>query len=275
MYDVMATNTSSGWNRPSGAAKPVQKKPSALRGVVAGLVVVVLALAGAWYFLGDSLTSAAPKETRSRTIKDKSYKKLDDISRIKPRKEYAAKPKTVEEALQRVQEAQEPMKLEPMPKVESKPTVKRTFHTGTEQVLSWLCHTELGEPPMPPPPIPETEMENLANILVSKNEIEEDDSPEAANAKQMVDAAKKEMVKFIKEGGDPDEFMQYVFREQMKAFETRNTANEMYEEILENDPEMAREFAKKANEKLAEQGIMPIHIPEESEVQEQQEEVRQ
>lgn len=271
----MATSTSSGWNKPSGAAKPVAKKPSALRGIVAGLVVVILALAGAWYFLGDSLTSTAPKETRSRVIKDKGYKKLDDISRIKPRKEYAEKPKTADEALQRVEEAQEPMKLAPIPKAAVK-VPKMMFNSGTEQVLSWLCCVKLGETPIPPPPMPEEELANLANILVSKNEIKEDDSEAAAELKQMVDSAKKEMIKFIKDGGDPDEFMQYVFREQMKAFETRNTAQEMYEDMIEEDPEMAREFAKKANEKLTEQGILPIELPEEdAESQEQQQEVQQ
>lgn len=263
MYDAMATSTSSGWNKPSGAAKPVQKKPSAVRGIVAGIVVVLIALAGAWYFLGGDTTPTATKETRSRTIKDKGYKKLDDISRIKPRKEYAEKPKNIEEALQRVEEAQEPMKLEPMPKTESKPGIQRVFHTGTEQVLSWLCHTELGDPPIPPPPIPDCEMENLAEILISKNEITEDDTPEAANAKQMVDAAKKEMMKFIKEGGNPDDFMQYVFREQTKAFETRCLTLDMFDEMSEEDPAMAREFAIKANEKLVEQGIVPIPVPEE------------
>ena len=32
----------SNWNKPSGTPKPAPKKPSAMRGVVAGLVVVAL-----------------------------------------------------------------------------------------------------------------------------------------------------------------------------------------------------------------------------------------
>ena len=39
------------WNKPSGAPKPVQKKPSALRGVVAGLVVVAAATACVFIFM--------------------------------------------------------------------------------------------------------------------------------------------------------------------------------------------------------------------------------
>ena len=39
------------WNKPSeGAAKPTPKKPSAMRGIVAGAVVVCAAVA-AFYFL--------------------------------------------------------------------------------------------------------------------------------------------------------------------------------------------------------------------------------
>lgn len=258
------------WNRPSEALQPPPKKPapSLKRGLLAGLVVVALGVIVLLLVLGEGAKPVEQTVERTRAIADKGkYKKVEEISRIKPRKEYATKPKNVEEALQRVEEAQEPMVLGSMSEGEynGPHKAKMIFRSGTEQVLSWLCHVELGDPPIPPPPIPESDMERLAEILISKNDISEDDTPEAANAKQMVDAAKREMMKFIKDGGDPDDFMQYVFREQTKAFETRCLVSDMYEEMTEEDPQMAREFAKQANEKLVEQGIRPIAVPEESE----------
>lgn len=259
--------------------RSAKKAPSQWRGIAAGLAIAVPVVALClWLFSGGEAPQDAASAKERGTIADKGrkYKKLDEISRVKPRKEYATKPKNVEEALQRVEEAQEPLKLEPMPKTdESKPKRKMLFRSGTEQVLSWLCHVNPGDPPIPPPPIPDGEMDKLAEILISKNEIAEDDSPEAANAKQMVDAAKKEMMKFIKDGGDPDEFMQYVFREQTKAFETRCLTLNMCDEMAEEDPAMAREFAIKANEKLAEQGIVPIPVPEEGELEGQAQEQQQ
>lgn len=265
----METTTTSGWNRSSrGAAKAPAKKPSAMRGILAGISVVVIALVGLWLVTGPSEKDAGEKvNVRPEKARDqKNYRKVDEISHVKPRKQYETKSKSVEEALQRVEEAQEPLRIEPLPKPEgngSSHPPKRTFHTCTEQLLSWLCHVELGEPPIPPPPLPDGELANLASILISKNEVSDDDSPSVANAKRMVDAAKKEMMKFIKEGGNPDEFMQYVFREQCKAFETRNLAIEMYEEMSEDDPAMAKDFAKKVNERLTEQGIVPIHLHKE------------
>ena len=43
------------WNKPSAAPKPAPKKPSALRGVAAGLVAVAVVAAGFFFlFSGDS-----------------------------------------------------------------------------------------------------------------------------------------------------------------------------------------------------------------------------
>jgi len=263
----MMDQVSSGWNRsssPEGKAKRKKGLSSAAKGLVAGGAVIIGIIAVLYFICGqDEGTLSSQATDQTRTIPEKGYKKLDDISRIKPRKQYETKPKTVKEALERLEEAQDPLKLEAMSENSASDTAsKMIFTTGTEQVLSWLCHVDLGEPPMPPPPIPDDELANITEILISKNDVKDDDSPEAANAKQMVDAAKREMMKFIKEGGDPDEFMQYVFREQSKAFETRGLALDMYDELADEDPVLARDFVRQANEKLAEQGIKPIELTE-------------
>jgi len=260
------TEESCGWNRSKHLKASADNRSGSgqVPKIVAVVAVVCAFLAGIVCFLMSSREdgSADQASVRPKNIANKNYKKLDEISSVKVRKQYKDKPKSVDEAMARIEEAQEPLKLEPMPKVESGNRPKKVFATATEQVLSWLCHTELGEPPMPPPPLPDGDMANLAQILITKNEIKDDDPPEVANAKQMVNAAKKEMMKFIREGGNPDEFMQYVFREQKKAFETRSMAREMCDELADEDPKLAKEFAVKANAKLADQGILPIGVPE-------------
>ena len=56
------------WNRPSeGAAKPAPKKPSAMRGVVAGLVVVALAAACVFIFMGKGEKPQVEKEVKKPT----------------------------------------------------------------------------------------------------------------------------------------------------------------------------------------------------------------
>ena len=47
-----STSTSSGWNRGTSTPKPAPKKPSAMRGVMAGLVVVALAVVCVVVFMG-------------------------------------------------------------------------------------------------------------------------------------------------------------------------------------------------------------------------------
>ena len=209
------TKPSSGWNRSSSTPKPAQKKPSAVRGIVAGIVVVLLALAGAWFFLGDSLTSTAPKDKKTKTIKEvkpvKISMKTNAVERI------ASKPTSVSKANRSVddQPARQPTQTNDTTVATNKPKkVKRVFKSQMEMFLNMAIPTKPGER-MPPVPIPdfdenadeETQIESVKAELADiekgfKNElkIKEGDSDALAERKAIVTDAKAEFKELMKEG---------------------------------------------------------------------------
>ena len=85
------------WNRPSeGAAKPEPKKPSAMRGVVAGLVVVAVAAAVALFMLKDkgsvTVKKAEKKPTKIKEVTPAPAPKSNAVAEVKkpvdPREDY-------------------------------------------------------------------------------------------------------------------------------------------------------------------------------------------
>lgn len=170
-------------------------------------------------------------------------------------------------------EKENPKKVEDVvAKLDDKPKIKvrqitpeewdrltnRTFKTGTEQLMSWVFSVTPGDMPMPIPPIGEEDRKNLAAILISKNPISEKDDEKTAFCKEQVDFAKKEMAKYIGEGGDPDDFLQYYFQELKLAFDKRNDAINQLQETHEEDPELAEQLREAINKKFEEEGIKKI-----------------
>lgn len=124
--------------------------------------------------------------------------------------------------------------------------------------MSWIFTTEVGDMPMPIPPISKEDRENIVAMLISKNEIKDTDSERVKDCKEQVQLAKKEMIKYLKEGGDPDDFLQYYYQELKSSFELRQDAIRLAEELYEEDPEAGSEYVDKINERFADQGIKPI-----------------
>ena len=258
----------------SGA--PSRKKVPCAWCLSLGAVCLVIGL-GAWLLWpeGEHAEGAETKE-RGR-IKEVCCAK-SEVQRVSPSaKKPKPKPKTVEEAMANIEEApkSEIKKRELSPEEWNRLT-NRVFKTGTEQLLSWVCQVTPGDMPMPIPNLDEEEKRNLAAILISKNPVKEGDSERLANLKQDVDYAKKEMAKYIGEGGDPDEFLHYYFKELNHAFEYRNEIMSQIAALYDSgEKELAREFRKKANEMLAEKGIKQVELSEfeeESETEEHEQE---
>lgn len=82
---------------------------------------------------------------------------------------------------------------------------------------------------------------------------------------------KKEMIAYIKQGGDPDEFMAYYHAKLLKDFEYRNEARRVAQETYEEDPALGREFVRKLNEQLGAEGIMPLSMSDVSPDEEDEE----
>ena len=142
------------------------------------------------------------------------------------------------------------------------PNHKSDFSTGVEQVMGWIFTTELGDSPPPLPDLSAAERKRIVEILLAKNPVEEGDSEKSAEAKEMVSAAKRELMQYLKQGGDTDDFLAFYRNELVKAQEAREDAKRLVREMArEGDDEMTVQFLKEVNGKLAERGIKAVELP--------------
>ena len=254
------------WNTGKSAT-PAKKPPRSglAKGILAGLIVIGGALAAWVVMFGSPKLPGQKAAKKNRAIQSAIAEQAADLAQSAHEVAKAASLAPTAEAPFGYAPDGRPLTIYDVRKdIDWDRITNRTFKTGTEQLLSWICHTELGDMPMPIPSLGEEERDNLVAILISHNEIKESDSEEAKNAKEMVDYAKREMLEFIKEGGDPDDFMQFYFQELKKGFEKRNNYRDEVEQVIEEEPELAAEFVEKVNEVLDAEGIKPLRYDEEA-----------
>ena len=269
MYDVMATNTSSGWNRPTGAAKPVAKKPSALRVVVAGLVVILLALAGAWYFLGDSLTSPAPKEKKTKTIKEVKGVKIErEASRDKSADAAKAAPLATK-AADKVQAAAAATTNESaVAEVPKKPKRKPIFKNGTDQLIYLAVFASKGASIPPLPLMTRADTDKFIESLREPIEIDPKDPDHVKTMKNQVNEVRQQIAGLIAQ--EPDKELSQILNAHREDFNNtlnlRAEAQKAYDALVsEGDEEAAAEYRKKANEFLEQYGAEPIGLDDDAE----------
>ena len=142
------------------------------------------------------------------------------------------------------------------------PTTNRPFRTGIELSMARIFTTELGDPPPPDFSmlVPIQDEAHLAEIILAGNPAIEGDSEAVKDAKKTVEAAKEELRKYIKEGGDASSFMQYYYGLLVQANQERQLAHKEVMNLIKTDPDIAEEFYYKVNERLAGKGIKPVHI---------------
>ena len=141
-------------------------------------------------------------------------------------------------------------------------SAKVVFNTGVDQVFDRIFNCTPGDmPPIPPIGIEPNERKRLAEILIEKSEPAEDDGEETVLRRDNVNYAKSEMRKFIKEGGSPEEFLDYYYNELRRAHDRHYDASEaVYDTIRNESPEVAREMYLKVNEMLQKDGIKGIEL---------------
>lgn len=141
---------------------------------------------------------------------------------------------------------------------ERMPETNLVFRTKFEQTLSMLFTTELGMPPLPFPPLSELERKKLADMLISDTPIEVGDSDLVATHKEIVQQVKKEMISYIKDGGDPQKFIDYYYNELRSMADRRSIAVTQSRKVMKEEPEVYYQFVDSINEQFAEEGIKPI-----------------
>lgn len=243
------------------------------RGLLAGLIVVAIGGAAVWWLAGarragerDEAGGRAPRAIAEakQAVPKKAYKP--------PAKRKVEKTgDKVADALAEVEASGELVKISAPPKAEVvNDRANRFYKNGVEQLLGWIVATEPGDMPMPMPCLSDEDRENLVSILAFPCPAEETDDDTLKQLKESVNYGKKEMAKFVADGGDPNDFFHYCFQQLKQAFETHNEAQAAYMQICEEDPALASDYRKKVNELLAEKGIKPIEPDSLSEPEEYQ-----
>ena len=138
---------------------------------------------------------------------------------------------------------------------------EQVFKTATEQVMSFIFNAEVGDMPPPLPTLPRHEMERIEEILNTPNVVKEGDSEDVAAKKQMLEQAKRELKDYMAQGGTPTEFLRFYHEQLKKYYQERQDAQKLVMTMIRDEPEVAGEFMKKVNQRLAERGIKAVHIP--------------
>ena len=127
--------------------------------------------------------------------------------------------------------------------------------------MGWIFNTVPGDMPPILPQIPIFEEAHLTEILFNKNEIKDDDDERIVELKENVALAKKEMIKFIKEGGMPDEFLEYYRNILVDAHREFQSSQQEVFKMVKEDPEGAAAYLEMVNERLSQKGIKHVKIP--------------
>lgn len=260
------------WNRPlSDGVRPQKKKPAIGKGFLAGFLVVAATGLTLWLVLGKSEPEAQERR-QPKNGKIKSVNPVISSNRVVAVEEETPKPQKPKSLSVNGQTHPDfiPIGIQRMRKKVHKVRTNNVarlgpvpYNNATEQVLTHIFMRELGDPPPPETMLnlPERERKNLIGILISKNEITDKDSEEMAVAKETLEAAKKEMVSYLKDGGSADEFLKYYYDKLDSAYNERKQCNVMMMKTIKESPEIAAEFVEKINSRLREKGIKEITLP--------------
>ena len=271
------------WNRPeSGKAEsfPLGKKesPSILKRKgfrFTALAVAIILLVGAWWFWpseeAETQQDVAPKG-RNRIKEVTPAIVPTNAAPVRNIVTNDAPPGYVRSSTGVLHPAGIPYKKEwkhahsvhtndPSRFARSKSTAPAPFRNATEQALHRIFSRPLGMAPLPPIKLSKDELDDIVNILVTPNHPTKEDDERSAAARKNIDLAKKEMAKFIADGGRPQEFLDHYWRENEKAYALRREAMDQLEDFRksESDPELCEELKKALNKHLAEKGIIPIN----------------
>ena len=149
-------------------------------------------------------------------------------------------------------------------KLDLTPTTNTPFRTGLELSMARIFMTRVGDPP---PPLHTTflpihDEAHLAEILIAKNPVLDGDSDEVKEAKATVEIVKKEMIAYIKDGGDPETFMAHYHNKLQSAFQERRDSLKEIARVAIEEPEIAQGFYDAVNKKLESKGIARIELTE-------------
>lgn len=135
----------------------------------------------------------------------------------------------------------------------------RHLSSGTEQVISMIVNTRLGNPPPLLLRLPKGE--NIAEILDRDIVLYDDDSDKMIEAKTNVAYAKQLLKEYIQEGGKPEDFIEYYHSELTAAFNEWRTAQKYATDLIRaGDDAGALRYIEAQNKILSAKGIRPVTV---------------
>jgi Type II secretory pathway, component PulF len=137
---------------------------------------------------------------------------------------------------------------------------QRAFMTGTEQSISWMANTRLGDPVPPLPMLPLKE--SIVDILKTDIVVFDDDNEKVIQAKTNVAHTKQIMKEYVDNGGDPQDFLEFYRNELQNAYEERQKGQkELMRLLREADLHQAKLFVEQCNRDLEKKGIRLLTVP--------------
>lgn len=130
--------------------------------------------------------------------------------------------------------------------------------------MARIFMTRLGDPPPPmfTTMVPLRDEAHLAEILIAANPVLDTDTEAQRASKEMVVLAKKEMIDYIKKGGQPEDFLKYYHGKLQEAFDIRRESAKSLMSVARDDPSIAGEYLERINKELADKGIRQIELNE-------------
>ena len=133
--------------------------------------------------------------------------------------------------------------------------------TSAEQTLLSLFSKARGEMPPPRPRLSQRDRDRLVEILISKTPVSKDDSEAVKMSKETLAAAKSAMIAFVKDGGEPEDFLDHYYNELDKCFRMRKDLERQIKKFVHEggSREDASIMFERMNESLEEKGILPLN----------------
>ena len=268
-----------GWNGSDLRGKtPVQpkvsaKKPSPWRVLVAGAIVVFLAVGGVYFLLSKPATKVSGGELDgNRMIKEQCPAKVKKPSTPTNSVASKVKPRTPAKAGEQYAEvAAEPTEASvtnaEASAEDKKPKDDRLFKNAMDQLLAMVTPKNVGDgvPPLPIVDDMKFSEEDEKKIL-ERLTADENDSDEVLERKELVQAMRDEYQELKKKGWT---FVDYIKALEAKAkldTEVLEESHKIHETVF-NDPDISDakylETPEKINKVLSDRGIKPIKPPSE------------
>ena len=269
----------SNWNKPSQVKKPAPKKPTALRGLIAGAAVVLVALGAVYFFMfGNEPKVEIRESTKPRRIKEVALaatnrvekavaatnvveEKWDDKFIYIPEKRWkfsklvsvvTADCGIVTERWRMPNGQTWRRQIDPPP----------LFENASDNAIAYVMSQKAGAPMPPYPGLQDANLnQEFANSLLSPIEIKATDSPHVAALKTAVKQARSDIAQMIREGDTRsvgEILRDYVDENNRQVDLQADALKGYYKARDEGGEEAAAEYLERINKALAGFGVAPI-----------------